>query len=99
MSKVRIMVVCGFGLGSSMVLKVKLDAVLKQHGLKADTFCSDVTTATSERYDIVFTSRDLLSKFQGDPRPVVAITNFLSEQEIAEKGLPIVQQMLAKQAS
>ncbi|NJK82399.1 MAG: PTS sugar transporter subunit IIB [Chloroflexaceae bacterium] len=99
MSKIRIMVVCGFGLGSSMVLKLKLDAVLKQHGLKADTFCADVMTAPSERYDLVFTSRELLATFQGDTRPVVAIGNFLSEQEIAEKGLLIIQQLLAHQAS
>lgn len=100
MKMLRIMVVCGFGLGSSMVLKLKLDAVLKKYGLQASTFCSDLTTAPGEQYDIVFTSKELLQKFEQDRRPAIAISNFLSEQEIAEKGLPVIQQTLAaKQAS
>jgi PTS system ascorbate-specific IIB component len=97
MKRLRIMVVCGFGLGSSMVLKMKLDSVLKAHSLPAITFCADITTATGEQYDMVFTSKDLLPKFQHHAQPAVAITNFLSEQEIAEKGLPVIQQALNHQ--
>ena len=37
----RIMVVCGFGLGSSMILKLKLDEVLKDGGVSATTFTAD----------------------------------------------------------
>ena len=45
----RIMVVCGFGLGSSMVLKLTLDGVLKEEELQAETFCADETTAKGEK--------------------------------------------------
>lgn len=94
MSIPRIMVVCGFGLGSSMVLRLKLDEVLKNHGISADTFCADATTAPGERFDMVFTSKELMHVFANCGKPVVVIVNFLSLKEIEEKGLPIVRQFL-----
>lgn len=96
MKKPRIMVVCGFGLGSSMILKLKLDSVLKAHGVKADTFCADTTTAVGERYDMVFTSKELVNTFKNSPKPVVVISNFLSEQEIEEKGLPVIRELIGE---
>ncbi len=90
----KIMVVCGFGLGSSMVLKLKLDEVLRAHGIKANTFCADMTTALGENYDIVFTSRDLAKRFENVTKPVVVIDNFLNKDEIAEKGLGPVREQL-----
>lgn len=90
----RIMVVCGFGLGSSMVLKLRLDEVLQKHGLKADTFCSDAITAPSEKFDAVFTSKEMEHLFKSSPKPMVVITNFLNRAEIEEKGIPVVRQLV-----
>jgi PTS system ascorbate-specific IIB component len=90
------MVVCGFGLGSSMILKLKLDEVLKDHELKVDTFCADAMTAIGERYDLVFTSQDLVSKFEKAGKPYVVITNFLSKEEIEEKGLPAIRDLMGE---
>lgn len=94
MHQLRIMVVCGFGLGTSMILKLKLDSVLRASGLQATTFCADMTTGPGSAYDLVVTSHDLLPRFQQDHRPAIAIRNFLSEAEISEKGLPVIRQLL-----
>ena len=53
MKRLRIMTVCGFGLGSSMILKITLDGVLKENGISAETFCADATTAIGEDFDVV----------------------------------------------
>lgn len=87
MSKVRVMIICGFGLGSSMVLKMSLDDVLKEENIDVETFCSDSYVGTGERYDIVFTSNELKYLFEKNPQPIVVISNFLSKDEIREKGL------------
>jgi PTS system ascorbate-specific IIB component len=92
MKRLRIMTVCGFGLGSSMILKITLDGVLKENGISAETFCADATTAIGEDFDVVFTSRDMASMFKNITKPVVVIDNFLSKDQIAERGLEIVQQ-------
>ncbi len=96
MKKLRIMVVCGFGLGSSMVLRLTIDSVLKQAGLVAETFCSDESTSRGEKYDIVFTSQPLAHLFDGTKQPMIVINNFLSKDEVREKGLPLIQQMSAE---
>lgn len=93
MDKPRIMVVCGFGLGSSMVLKLTLDGVLKEEGLQADTFCSDEIQAKGEKFDMVFTSQEMSKLFKDIDKPVVVITNFLSKDEVREKGLDKVKDL------
>jgi PTS system ascorbate-specific IIB component len=93
MKKPRVMVVCGFGLGSSMVLKLTLDGVLREAGIKAETFCSDENTARGENYDIVFTSQPLVHLFNGKSQPTIVINNFLSKDEVRAKGLEIIKKL------
>lgn len=47
MGEPKIQAVCGFGCGSSLFLRIKIDNVLSAHGLKARTFCGDVGTCCS----------------------------------------------------
>jgi PTS system ascorbate-specific IIB component len=77
-----------------MILKLKLDEVLKANDIKANTFCSDMTMALSENFDIVFTSQDLAKRFATVTKPVIVINNFLNKDEIAEKGLGPIREQL-----
>ena len=97
MKRMKIMVVCGFGLGTSMVLKMTLDDVLKEENIKdedVETFCVDSYTAAGQDYDIVFTSKELEYLFENITQPKVVIQNFLSKDEIREKGLALIKQHL-----
>ena len=90
MKRMKVMIVCGFGLGSSMVLKMTLDDVLKEEGLDVETFCMDSYTAGGQDFDLVFTSNELLYLFENSKQPKVVIQNFLSKDEIREKGLDLI---------
>ena len=94
MSKPKIMMVCGFGLGSSMVLKLTLDKVLKAEGVEANTFTADESTAKGQDYDIVFTSKEMQKLFVNSTKPVIVINNFLSADEVREKGLEAIKALL-----
>lgn len=94
MKKLRIMTVCGFGLGTSLILKMTVDGVLQQHQIKADTFCSDADTAVGQRYDLVITSHEMEKLFANIKEPVVVIDNFLSPDEVEEKALPVIREMM-----
>ena len=96
MKKPRIMVVCGFGLGSSMVLKMTLDGVLMEEGLDVETFCSDETQAKGEKFDMVFTSAEMSKLFKDTDKPMVVIENFLSKDEVREKGLDMVKDLFVE---
>jgi len=95
MKRLRVMVVCGFGVGSSMVLKLTLDTILKEEKItNVETFCSDSFVSTGENYDIVFTSKELEYLFERNPQPKVVIRNFISKDEVREKGLEPIRKLL-----
>ncbi|SHK29317.1 PTS system IIB component, L-Asc family [Anaerobranca californiensis DSM 14826] len=93
--ELKILAVCGFGVGSSMILKMKIDEVLKENNIKADVFTTDVGTATSTPCDVIFTSSELGETFKGKVSvPVVVINNFINKKEIEEKGLSVIKELL-----
>jgi len=94
MDKPRIMVVCGFGLGSSIVLRMTLDKVLEEEGLKAETLCSDEATAKGQDFDLVLTSKEMVKLFKDSEEPAIVIENFLSKEEVREKALPSIKELI-----
>jgi len=96
MKYLRIMTVCGFGLGTSLVLKMTLDEVLAENDIQAVTFCSDADTALGQTYDLVVTSHDLEGMFANVTQPVVVVDNFLSAEEVREKVIPAVRDLTTR---
>ena len=84
----RIQAVCGFGCGSSLFLRIKIDKVLKGNGLNARTFCGDVATAASTPCDVIFCSEEIAERLESRATvPVVRVKNFRDEAEVKEKVL------------
>ena len=94
MKRLRIMVVCGFGLGTSMVLKMTLDDVLNKYQINAETFCSDADTAIGQKFDLVLTSNEISKIFKDQDKPVIIINNFLSSGEVQDKAIPVIQKLM-----
>ncbi len=94
MKRLRIMVVCGFGLGTSMVLKMTLDDVLNKYQINAETFCSDADTAIGQKFDLVLTSNEISKIFKDQYKPVIIINNFLSSGEVQDKAIPVIQKLM-----
>ncbi len=94
MSKIRIMAVCGFGIGTSLILKMKIEGVLKKHDIDADVFTADTTSAPSETADIIFTSQEISEVIASKVKaPMVIINNFLSEDELVGKAIPAIKKL------
>ena len=51
MKELNIMTVCGFGIGSSLILKMTVDTVLEKNGISANTKPEGVTSETDEWVD------------------------------------------------
>ena len=94
MKRLRIMVVCGYGLGTSMVLKMTLDDVLNKYQINAETFCSDADTAIGQKFDLVLTSNEISKIFKDQYKPVIIINNFLSSGEVQDKAVPVIQKLM-----
>lgn len=84
----KIQTVCGFGCGSSLFLKMKIQDILKEHKLEADVFCGDLGTCTSLPCDVIFTSTELADRIiSRSSVPVISVSNFMNKAEITEKLL------------
>ncbi len=83
----RILTVCGMGVGSSLLLMMNAQKALTQLGVKADLEQSDIGLARSASgsYDLILTTNELAQLLAGVKPPVVTITNFISVQEMVDK--------------
>ena len=79
----KIVAVCGFGVGSSLLLKMTIDKAFKQLGLDFEAENTDLTTAKSISCDAIFTSTDLADEFKSlRKEPVYAIKSYMSIPEV-----------------
>ncbi|GMQ63634.1 PTS sugar transporter subunit IIB [Vallitalea maricola] len=95
MAKIKVLAVCGFGVGTSLILKMNIEKVLKQNGIDAEVTNADITTATGINADVIFTSKELYSQLQGKSKvPLIQIDNFMNNKEIEEKGMPVIKGLM-----
>ncbi len=88
MAEKKIQCVCGFGCGSSLMLRMAVDDILKKNNLTADTFTGDVGTCLSNPCDVIFISRELAERIVDRASvPVIIIENFMDSNEVEEKVL------------
>ena len=81
----KILAVCGMGFGSSMMLKMTLEKVLKEKGIKADVQTADFGTVVGESADFIFTNEEFGRQLAGGKVPVVVIKNIADASEVREK--------------
>ncbi|SKC89656.1 PTS sugar transporter subunit IIB [Maledivibacter halophilus] len=96
MSKqLKVLAVCGFGVGTSLLLKMNIADVLRENGIDAETENADITTAASCSADIIFTSNELYDQLVSKVDiPLVKINNFMDKNEIEEKGMDAIKKLL-----
>ena len=79
----KVIAVCGFGCGSSMILKMSIDKAASQLGISLDTDISDVTSVKGLPCDAIFTSAELADTLgSGSKVPVYAIKKYLDINEV-----------------
>ncbi len=89
---IKIVAVCGMGIGTSVLLKMNAEKVLRQLGVDADVEAADIGVArgAARTADVVLTSAELVDEIGDVPAKVVVIDNFMSLPEITEKLTPLV---------
>lgn len=88
MKKPKIQTVCGFGCGSSLMLKMNVEAIANAHNIEIDAFCGDVASCCANDCDAIFISKELADRIMERSKvPVIVINNFMNKQEVEEKSL------------
>jgi len=83
----KIVAVCGMGIGTSVLLKMNAEKVLAKLGIDADVEAADMGVArgAAQTAEIVLTSQELAEELGDVPADVIIIDNFFDLEEITEK--------------
>jgi PTS system ascorbate-specific IIB component len=84
---VKILAVCGMGLGSGLILRMQAEKALKELGVQADLEVADIGTARAlaSTADLILTSEELAQQLGGVKPRIVTISNFIDLREMVEK--------------
>lgn len=91
----RIATLCGMGFGTSMMLKLFIDDILKGEGIKAETLPWDLGSFKGQQADIVVAPTDMAMHLKNANARVVLIQNLVDKKEIKEKVLQAVKEYQA----
>ena len=84
--RLKLLAVCGMGVGTSMLLKMQLDKVIKTLGISADVEIADISTARglAVNADLIVTSNELADRIGDVKAPIVSVPNFMDLKAITE---------------
>ncbi len=91
--KVNILTVCGVGSGSSLILRIYVEDVLEEFGLKYRVNAGQVSEAKSAKADLILCSYEFLPVTEGAISKVVPIKNFTDKAELREKLKPVLEEL------
>lgn len=94
----RIATLCGMGFGTSMMLKLFIDDILKAENIKAETLPWDLGSFKGQNADIIVAASDMAMHLKNVDTIVVLIRNLVDKQEIKEKILAAIQEFEQKSA-
>lgn len=77
--------VCGNGLGSSLILKINVDKILKELGETADVEATDVGSAGSSGADLIVTTSQFESNLKTVNKEVIYVNNVMDKDDLKEQ--------------
>jgi ascorbate PTS system EIIB component len=90
---IRVLAVCGMGLGTSAILKSRLRKALDATGVDYELDVTDASAAAGERADLIFTSEEISGGLARHSAKVVIINNFTDREEINRKAAEAVEEL------
>ncbi len=84
---------CGMGFGTSMMLKLFIDDILKAENIKAETTPWDLGSFKGNKVDIVVAPVDMEPHLKDYPAKIVLIKNLVDKTELKEKVLRAIDEL------
>jgi PTS system ascorbate-specific IIB component len=97
---IKIVCMCGAGVGSSLLVVMGIQSVLKKNGYDERDFQFEQADVQSGRglaqfADILVTTPAFVDSVEKNGPPAVFIKNLFNEAEIEEKLIPVLKKVLA----
>jgi PTS system ascorbate-specific IIB component len=83
----KIVTICGAGIGSSGILKVNAERVLSRLGIDAEVMAADVSTVATAAADaqVILTSAEFVEAIGKTYADVIVVENFFDTEELSRK--------------
>ena len=91
----KILAVCGAGLGSSFACQMSVEAVLKELGVEAKLDHTDISSVSGANADIVISGKNFKKQFErySISCPKIFLNRLVDKKEIKEKLVPVLQEL------
>jgi PTS system ascorbate-specific IIB component len=86
----KILTVCGNGIGSSLMLAMKIEEICKEEGIDAQVESSDFNSAQGK----IVTVKELAEQF--DHKKIAIIRSYVNKKKIREDVLDIIKEIAGK---
>lgn len=82
--RINILTVCGVGSGSSLILRMYVEDVLEELGVRYKVSAGQASEARGTKADIVMCAHEFYSVCQGSSAEIVPIKSFTDKDELRE---------------
>lgn len=86
----QIVTVCGNGIGSSLLLKMRVEKILKAEGIEANVESSDSNGAVGKNADLYVTVKEFANIFP-EGTDVCVVPSYTNKKKIEEALLPALE--------
>lgn len=90
---IKIVTVCGAGVGSSMMERVFAQDILSKHGIEAEVDASDIGSVNPNQYDIVITTSDFAEQLAESDTIIIRIDNLMDKKYLEEQLLKSIEEL------
>ncbi|MGB8451350.1 MAG: PTS sugar transporter subunit IIB [Anaerocolumna sp.] len=91
----KILAVCGNGLGSSFACQMTTEAILKELGVEAKMDHIDISSVTGQKADLIISGKNFEKQFGRITLncPAIFLERLVDKNEIREKLTPVLKEM------
>ena len=91
--RVNILTVCGVGSGSSLILRMYVEDILEEYGIRYKVQAGQASEGKSTKADILMCSNEFVSVVKGTTARLIPITSFTDKDELRTKLGPALKEL------
>lgn len=90
---IKIVTVCGAGVGSSMMMRLFSQQILDDEGIEAEVEASDISSVSPNAYDILITTSDFADTLRDSSARIIRIDNMMDKAYLKEQLLKTIAEL------
>lgn len=88
----KIVTVCGAGVGSSMMMRLFAQQILDAEGIEAEVEASDIGSVDPNNYDILITTSDFAETLRETTAKIIRIDNMMDKEYLKNQLLNTINE-------